>query len=51
MKAVMGIGALLMLSVMLFLSGCSKGLKGENVVGLPGSPFWHKTASLETQLE
>jgi len=32
------------------LSGCSKGVKGEDVIGMPGSPLWFSTASMATQV-
>ena len=38
-------------TALLILSGCSKGVNGETVMGSPGSPMWHSTASLETQLQ
>ncbi|WP_157770189.1 hypothetical protein [Ruegeria marisrubri] len=31
-------------------SGCSTGVNGETVAGLPGSPAWFATASEETQM-
>lgn len=33
------------------ISGCSTGLKGEQVFGKPGSEGWHQTASWETKNE
>jgi len=32
-------------------SGCSTGSSGEQVVGRPGSPFWFRTASMQTRID
>lgn len=32
------------------LSGCTPGVMGENVMGYPGSPAWHGTASTQTKV-
>lgn len=40
---------LLLLAAGLVLSGCSKGVEGERVLGQAGSPMWVQTASAATQ--
>jgi hypothetical protein len=31
-------------------SGCAVGVRGETVVGMPESPYWHATATTETKV-
>jgi hypothetical protein len=38
------------LACTLLVQGCSKGVLGESVWGRPGSPMWHKSASMETKV-
>lgn len=35
----------------LFLTACSTGIKGEQIIGSPGSPAWFMSASIDTQME
>ena len=32
------------------ISGCSTGASGEQVLGMPGSPFWFRSASMQTKV-
>lgn len=31
-------------------SGCATGVMGETVMGMPGSPAWHSSASIQTKI-